>query len=153
MEDRGSITWKQFQRQVGNGVADDTNHKYKLGLRGSNTPATKHGRSPKKIEKTIEESNDYILGSDTTSKVLIKTLLECKNVCISIKRYNELIKKYKDVEGIIVALLDNYKIKCRIRYVSPDSYIDDNEKSGLDGACLMMSKPKNDSGFYVIEEV
>lgn len=147
MENRDGITWKQFQKQIKGGVADDTKGKYNLGLRSYNT--TGH---TKKAKKVVEVPKDCILGSDPNARPLLNTLLSEHNVSVGVRRYKDLIKKYGDEEGIIVALLDEYNIKCRIRYVSPDSYIDD-EKGTLDRACVMVKAPRNDPGFYVIEEI
>ena len=148
MEDRGMITWKQFQKQTKHGMANDTKHTYKLGLRSYNTDG-----HMKKAKKVVEVPKDCILGSDPNARPLLRTLLSEHNVSVGVRRYKNLMEKYENEEGLITALFDEYGIRFGVRYVSPDSYIDDKAQSTLDTACIMIKAPKNDPGFYIIEEI
>lgn len=153
MEDRDSITWKQFQKQTKHGMADDTKHQYKLGLRGYNTS----GHSEDKKSKTEKKVNyDNPLGDDANAPSLLKTLIKERNVAISDKRYKQCIKRYGNVLNFLGELGRRCVGVFGVRYAEPrDITVDEDAQGSLDTLVFVgVKKPNKDAkGYWVIEEI
>lgn len=152
MEDRDSITWKQFQKQTKHGVADDTKHKYKLGLRNCKDKKSKIIEA----EKSLPYKIDNPLGSDDSAPGLLKTLLKERNVAISDKRYKQCIERYGNVLNFLGELGRRCVGVFGVRYAEPrDIMVDEDAQGSLDTLVFVgVKKPnKNTKGYWVIEEI